>query len=284
MKITDPLGSSPLPDSGGRSSQFSVTRDKFRLKFALCVSVSVIAAAVVVISAIVFVGWRWPAKQKAQGEKGSPFCCPEDMRETLRYINTSANPCRDFFAYVCSGVISNRLWPEDNSQAEFERMVFTGVMPPGTPRSPAGEFLVEFRRSCLESIARENFTSALAVALVRREQVFLKNMDAKKAFIYAARSILQYRLNAAFYVLLRLNNQTVKVGIRLNCSNDDSHARNALTVSLSAINNALPVPVTEEKILDLKANICRIYHANREGIVMYTTTNRSDFQRDVWEH
>ncbi|KAL1435813.1 hypothetical protein MTO96_010591 [Rhipicephalus appendiculatus] len=141
----------------GRSSQFSVTRDKFRLKYAVGLFVSVIAAGVVVISAIVFVGLRWPSKQGAQGEKGSPFCCPEDMRETLRYINTSANPCRDFFAYVCSGVISNRLWPEDNSQAEFERMVFTGVMPPGTPRSPAGEFLVEFRRSCLESIARGEF-------------------------------------------------------------------------------------------------------------------------------
>ncbi|KAL3212788.1 hypothetical protein MRX96_007839 [Rhipicephalus microplus] len=127
-----------LPDSGDRSSQISANREKFRLMFTVGVAVFAIAAVVVVISAIVLVGHHWPLKRGSQGQKESPFCCPYDMRETLGYVNISVNPCRDFFAYVCSGVINNRLWPEDNTEAEFERIVFTGVMPPDAPRSPAG--------------------------------------------------------------------------------------------------------------------------------------------------
>ncbi|KAH8020516.1 hypothetical protein HPB51_002465 [Rhipicephalus microplus] len=204
------------------------------------------------------------------------------MRETLGYINISVNPCRDFFAYVCSGVINNRLWPEDNTEAEFERMVFTGVMPPDAPRSPAGVFLIEYHRSCLESIMRKNFTSSLAVALVQKEQVVLKYMDAKKAFIYATRSILKYRLHAALYVLQQFNEPIIRVGIQLNCGEENSHSRDVLSASLIAINNVLPVPVTEERTLQLKANICSIYRVDHEGSVMYATANRSDFQRDIW--
>ncbi|KAH7948368.1 hypothetical protein HPB52_020949 [Rhipicephalus sanguineus] len=225
--------SSRFRDFGARSSLLSVPPEKFQPEFAAVVSIIVIAVAVVVLSAIAQMGRRGPLEQEVTAEGGGPFCCPEDMRETLRYINTSANPCRDFFAYVCSGVISYRLWPEDNTKAEFERMVFTGVMPPGVPRSPAGEFLIAYHRSCLESIVRRNISSELAVALVRREQGVLKNMDAKKAFIYAATATLKYRLNPAFYVLQQFNNPTVKVGTALICNN--SHALDALKAVMRGV-------------------------------------------------
>ncbi|KAL3212789.1 hypothetical protein MRX96_007840 [Rhipicephalus microplus] len=107
-------------------------------------------------------------------------------------------------------------------------------------------------------------------------------MDAKKAFIYATRSILKYRLHAALYVLQQFNEPVIRVGIQLNCGKENSRSRNVLSASLIAINNVLPVPVTEERTLQLKANICSIYRVDHEGSVAFTTANRSDFQRDIW--
>ncbi|KAL1435820.1 hypothetical protein MTO96_010598 [Rhipicephalus appendiculatus] len=222
-----------------RSSLLFGTTAKFHPEFATGVSIVVIAVAVVVLLAIVQIARRGPSEQEVTADGGGLFCCPEDMRETLRYINTSANPCRDFFAYVCSGVVSNRLWPEYSSQAEFESMVFTGVMPPGAPRSPAGEFLVQYHRSCLESIVRRNISRELAAALVRKEQGVLKNMDAKKAFIYATTATVKYRLNAAFYVLQRLKSDTASVGTALICTKDDSYTRKTLKASVDTINSIL---------------------------------------------
>ncbi|KAH6928618.1 hypothetical protein HPB50_017485 [Hyalomma asiaticum] len=227
-------------------------------------------------------GRRWPLQQEAASETGVAFCCPDDMRETLRYVNTSANPCRDFFAYVCAGVVKYRLWPESSNHAEFERTVFTGVMPPGAPKSPAGEFLVAFHRSCLESVARQNIATAFSGALVRKEQGVLKNMDPKKAFIYATTATVKYRLKTAFYVVQQASEKNVAVGAALLCSYDDSYIRDALTASVDAINSVLHLAVTEQRTHDLKVNICSIHDLNPEENVTYTAANRSDFHRDVW--
>ncbi|KAH7938195.1 hypothetical protein HPB49_021501 [Dermacentor silvarum] len=274
--------STRFPASDARSSLLSVTYDKLRPHFAACVSIFVIAVAVVVISAFVHVSQRWPAQQEVAGERGSLFCCREEMRESLRYINTSVNPCRDFFAYVCSSVIKLRLWPEANNEAEFERMVFTGVMPPGAPRSKAGEFLVAYHRSCLATVSRESIASALAGAIVRKQREVLKNMDVRKAFIYATAATVKYKLRTAFYVLKLLNKESASVGTALICSSDDSYSQDALTASVDAVNSVLRLAVTAQRTLELKANICSVYRANREGIVAYTAANRSDFQGDVW--
>ncbi|KAH7938196.1 hypothetical protein HPB49_021502 [Dermacentor silvarum] len=274
--------SSRLPGFDVQSSVLSVTYDKLRPHFATCVIIFVVAVAVVVISAFVHISQRWPAQQEVAGERGSPFCCREELLESLRYINTSLNPCRDFFAYVCSSVIKLHIWPEANNEATFERIVFTGVMPPGAPRSKAGEFLVAYHRSCLETVSRESIASALAGALVRKQREVLKNMDVRKAFIYATAATVKYKLRTAFYVLKLFNEQNASVGTALICSSDDSYSRDALTASVDAVNSVLRLAVTAQRTLELKANICSVYRANREGIVAYTAANLSDFEGDVW--
>ncbi|KAL3212794.1 hypothetical protein MRX96_007845 [Rhipicephalus microplus] len=107
------------------ASANGVEPDIFRPEFATGVSSIVIAVGVVVLLVVTQIARRGPLKQEVTAEGGGPFCCPDDMWETLRYINTSVNLCRDFFTYACSGVINNRLWLEDNTEAELERMVFT---------------------------------------------------------------------------------------------------------------------------------------------------------------
>lgn len=47
------------------------------------------------------------------------FCCPDEARELVMSVNRRTSPCVDFFAYVCSNVISDELLVEAALQPQL---------------------------------------------------------------------------------------------------------------------------------------------------------------------
>ncbi|KAL3213112.1 hypothetical protein MRX96_035615 [Rhipicephalus microplus] len=59
-------------------------------------------------------------------------------------VNRRTSPCVDFFAYVCSNVISDELSVEAALQAQLQKAIITGVIPKGAPMGEAGRFLYTY--------------------------------------------------------------------------------------------------------------------------------------------
>ncbi|KAH7933926.1 hypothetical protein HPB49_019318 [Dermacentor silvarum] len=225
----------------------------------------------------------WQHRQgHAIDEYQQPFCCPREAQQTLRYVNTSVNPCYNFFEYVCSNVIKFRNWQDTNMQSELDHIVFTGAMPPGIERSPAGDFLIAYFRSCVKKVASfHDFVSDIAYTLVRKETSLLNRMDRKKAFAYATTVAAKYQIFTAFYVVYD-NLSAGLIIVYSGICTDNEDVSYAIAASVVAINVGLNVRMSTERVLEFKATICGQTYLTEMQIKNYTAANHSNFYKQVW--
>ncbi|KAH7933968.1 hypothetical protein HPB49_019803 [Dermacentor silvarum] len=252
-----------------------------------CSPTSAFASAAVVFIAMVILGTvylgTWRHRQgRAIDEHELPFCCPREAQQTLRYVNTSVDPCNDFFAYVCSNVIKFRTWPDTSTDRELQRIVVTGAMPPGVKRSPAGDFLIAYFRSCVKKVASfDDFVSDIAENLVRKERSLLNRMDRKKAFVYATTAAAKYQTFTAFYVSYETLSARLIIAYSARCTVDEDVSY-IIAASVAALNVVLNVSTSIERALEFTATICGQTYSTETQITNYTAANLSNFYNQVW--
>ncbi|KAL1440986.1 hypothetical protein MTO96_009031 [Rhipicephalus appendiculatus] len=132
---------------------------------------------------------------------GRTFCCPEDAREAAKFVNASADPCHDFYTRVCAEGLRFKLWKQLARQTELEDVVTTGVVPKGVRVAKATRFLIGYYRSCIETIPNKaDFVWELANQLAKATRELLVKPDPRNALIFAATTLLKYRLPSAIEI------------------------------------------------------------------------------------
>ncbi|KAH6938082.1 hypothetical protein HPB50_006660 [Hyalomma asiaticum] len=239
-----------------------------------------VVLAVITVNVYLFT-WR-PRRGEGVERDHQPFCCPKEAQGVLRYVNASLAPCQDFFAHVCSNVIKLRSWEGATRESELDRIIVTGAVPPDLRRSPAGDFLIAYFRSCVKSVASYSyFLRNFADAVVRKERETLNAMDRKKAFLYATAMTSKYDIITAFYVQYDLTHKSVNIGYSAICRLTQ-FAQDVIAISADALHKGLNGSATVESVVELATALCS--HNNFAGprVVNYTADNRSEFSRDVW--
>ncbi|KAH7944814.1 hypothetical protein HPB49_000755 [Dermacentor silvarum] len=117
------------------------------------------------------------------------------------YINTSLDPCDDFFSYVCSNAIRYALSEDTIQEEQLQRAMVTGVMPNNVPMLQAGHFLNTYYKTCVQTILnRHSFANGTVNALLRKEADLLKKIDSRKAMVFLMVSAFKYSLRSCIAI------------------------------------------------------------------------------------
>ncbi|KAH7975259.1 hypothetical protein HPB49_025383 [Dermacentor silvarum] len=257
-----------------------VRRSRYHLHFAVIIAALVVVVVVAVVSLAVFSGSRKSKLRESSAAGEGSFCCPEDAWKVSRFLNTSLDPCKDFYARVCTDVIRYELWKRVVSQSELEHVMVTGVVPHGLRSADTIEFLTTYYKSCIETIPhKEKFVSELARALARSTSQFLGKPDYRNVFAYAATVSLKYRLSSIIKVAYEPKISVVELSIAALCTVEDLPPM-VLTSSVNAVADTANASVTPDQVVQLTANICSRFLSVREKTSFYGSVD--DFNKTVW--
>ncbi|KAH7941005.1 hypothetical protein HPB49_009182 [Dermacentor silvarum] len=213
---------------------------------------------------------------------GDSFCCQNEVAKIARYVNTSLDPCQDFFSYVCSNAITYKHSEDTNVVAMLQRAVITGMMPKGVPMRQAGHFLKAYYKTCVQTISnRHSCATAFVTALQRNEADLLREVDSRKAMMFIMVSALKYGLGSCIAFSYQLGAK-LRLDIDAICYQVDS-ILDYLNATVEALRkNADAVPTTEET-LHTASLLCNKFQKFTPPVATYDPKQaRNNFSRDVW--
>ncbi|KAH6923378.1 hypothetical protein HPB50_000505 [Hyalomma asiaticum] len=280
------LHSRRLVRSSKARSSLSIQKGE---NFALCVCGLGSAAAVIVTAVSLGVYFSSRGGQGQETSELWEFYPPEEAQELARYVNTSLNPCKDFFAYVCSSAINDAHSTRGDVDAELVRMAITGATPTGVEKGRVGRLLTAFYGTCVKTVPhRETFLAGMATALARSTWGRLGVPDTRNAFVYVVTVSVKYDLPSTVRVALeRLRSvMLLKIGAVCGAERHTDLFEAALSASREALrahDKATPSPRDAEDVKDLRLKSCERFAGVIREHATYTLANESDaFDREVW--
>ncbi|KAH7959892.1 hypothetical protein HPB49_014763 [Dermacentor silvarum] len=250
----------------------------WRVIFAACgIPLSLVVAAAIVF-AVVYVHER-QRNGKQPARKG--FCCPDEAREIAEYVNKSASPCQDFFAYACSSSIGDAVSPEAAVRAQVSEAVITGVMPGNVSMREAGRFLNTYYQTCVHAILKQkSFASTLVSAVLRHTTSLLSKADSLNAMTFIVAVSLRYYfpsvIRIKYYGAARLY-----IGTSLICPIDYRYLDDLIS-TVHAINNNMNTSLTGEQMINMTAVLCKNFRGKVLTKMYNIRNNRSTFSHEVW--
>ncbi|KAH9364258.1 hypothetical protein HPB48_011579 [Haemaphysalis longicornis] len=279
--MADPRRSHPV-SSPPKTSDVPADRAKqHRVLWLSCIVVASTSAIVAVAVLSVFFN---PRGHGSADRDSLSFCCPQGAENMSRYVNLSLDPCKDFFAHVCSRVIRDHLWRDVQPHTDLEIPPVTSVWLRGAPKEKAGLFLAAVHKSCVKTIPRHDLLLLdLAVGLAKAMREFLVKPDSRNALSYVLMVSIEYRLPPELGAQYDPKNSEV---LFLSLARCDAHAhrltREALTAAVVALKDVLNVTAASEKAAHLRATVCE-FHPHRSGGSTYPPSElRRSFNRDAW--
>ncbi|KAH7973887.1 hypothetical protein HPB49_006412 [Dermacentor silvarum] len=212
-----------------------------------------------------------------------PFCCPREAHEVSRYVNSTINPCKDFFAYVCSNVISDKLSASDDHDFQIIYSLITGTEKDGVNKGHAGRFLTSYFTSCVEAVPRpKSFLYSLANALLQHEFKHLRHLDTGGVLAYFLASSVKYRMPSAVQVSFSPNRQLVSLTINMICNvrNDST----AVRATVDALKKHSDITLKGQDVTNFGVKLCRKFMAYGRRKRTYAMPSESHlFNQEVWQ-
>ncbi|KAK8771769.1 hypothetical protein V5799_024990 [Amblyomma americanum] len=257
--------------------------DSRRLFFILCGLAAAAAVTFAAISTALYFAVRRQRLESPSRTSGRPFCCPGEAEEMYRYINTTLNPCTDFFGFACSKVIALKLWKQTSVSAELVQAMITGVMPKGLKMGDAGAFLTAYYSSCVNTVSRQDFfLSTLARALVRRTEMLLKKPYSRNAFVYITAVSLQYNLPSVIDVTFSPIRSELFLKDFTICTANDMSAI-AMVAAVNALKAATSATRTVKSEVKFVRWMCEQLEALSWKNATYDNSKElATFDREVW--
>ncbi|KAH6931604.1 hypothetical protein HPB50_025672 [Hyalomma asiaticum] len=231
----------------------NTNRHSFFVGSALAVASLVLVIAVTVMS--VYLGPRQRRTRKPSVEGGSLFCCPKEVEKMARYVNTSLDPCNDFFLYVCSNAVTHGSTEDAVRHSELESAAITGMMPKNVPIRQAGHFLRAYYKTCVETILnRQLFAVAIASAFLRHEADLLRQVDSRNAMVFIMVSALKYDLSSCIATRFEIGG-TLQLEIDAICYLHEGF-EDYLTATVEAMKENVDLLATNDKALQFATVLC----------------------------
>ncbi|KAH7947269.1 hypothetical protein HPB52_009010 [Rhipicephalus sanguineus] len=214
------------------------------------------------------------------------FCCPNEVDLVVWYVNRSVIPCKDFFGYVCSNIVTDgRLMHDDQSMHLWQALITGHTAADVDARlGDTGRFVTAYYRSCMEIATRRpslmrSFASALVKVAWNGTGVF----KSREAFTYMITASVVYKLPSVVYVSFEVLKAAMSIRINLACNEgeQDFEALAPVLDALSATLNATATTVEAVRRYALK--LCSDLPAASRARKRYATVNESAaFDREVW--
>ncbi|KAH7953964.1 hypothetical protein HPB49_014623 [Dermacentor silvarum] len=230
------------PDAVFRQVNRSFGAAPFMVCFAFLVLLAI--AVVLAIKAVLQLGGP------DSDDGGSHFCCAEEVKALVKYVNATLDPCDSFFEFVCSNVAQQGGLPKGFSplialSPEFER---NAAVAPNTTRSQAGAFLRSLFDSCLNSGSDENaVVGKLAAFLVSAGGTYLRHAGTTNALAFLLLSNLKYRIPSVVSITLT-GHGAISITHNTGYDFNDSKFQQCLNGSLAKFNHYAEKNVRVEEV------------------------------------
>ncbi|KAL1442963.1 hypothetical protein MTO96_030495 [Rhipicephalus appendiculatus] len=177
------------------------------------------------------------------------FCCPAEAAKLFAVIDTNAEPCEDFFAYVCRNALSQG-YIQQNAAHEILWNVGAGILKGTSNYSvQAATTLQAFYRSCLTEIWQPDLRLKGAIEAILEIANTTKRMSHAQLLRFVLEVHFRYDLSILFVVLVEAGDLYLARYLRLS---DDyapfcDHA--CLATALAAVNAHIGANCTLEEML-----------------------------------
>ncbi|KAH7945250.1 hypothetical protein HPB49_008663 [Dermacentor silvarum] len=253
-----------------------------RAFFAVCAGAVSLATIMAIVILIVYATVAEVRRKQPSDTKIHSFCCPHEVEKMSRYLNTSVEPCADFFAYVCSSSVELSRSQVTSVDIRLMSAVITGAMPKNVTTAKAGRFLNSFYRTCVKTISnRESFTTSLVSALLQEVGDLLSHVDSRKVMLFIMTAAYKYSIRSVLQVSYKVAERFIlRIGAVCHTEARFLHYLNAAVDALKRTTNSA---ATTTGTAILAATICeQLEGRGKEFTVYYLSNGSSDFSREVW--
>ncbi|KAK8769346.1 hypothetical protein V5799_014190 [Amblyomma americanum] len=268
----------------GLSSVLTTKNSRRRLLFLSCVLVISAVVFVAIASLAVYFIKRWSTQRGSVDAGGNFFCCPDDAEDVARFVNATINPCRNFFAHVCTDVIKHGLWRQLERREQLAKIMVTGFLPKALQKVEAAGFIIAYYQSCLKAIPnRDIFLYSIATKLAANHRDLLRRPNTTNALIYAAAASVKYKLPSIldffYYPLI----PRIFMKAKDRCRND-TFSWHLASFCLKALKDEFDAEITLQELSGMHAKICRKFATLSYVETQYSAAQESGaFNRDVWD-
>ncbi|KAK8774527.1 hypothetical protein V5799_010937 [Amblyomma americanum] len=268
----------------GLSSILTTKNSSRRLLFLSGVLVISAVLFVAIVSLAVYFSKRWSTQRGSVDAEGNSFCCPEDAEDVARFVNATINPCRNFFAHVCTDVIKHGLWRHLERREELAKIMVTGFLPKELQKVDATGFIIAYYQSCLKAIPnRDIFLYSIATKLATNHRDLLRRPNTTSALIYAATASVKYRLPSILDIIYYPLIPRIFMKAEDRCRND-TFSWHLASFCLKALKDKFDAKIPLEELSGMHAKICKKFGTLSYTETQYSAARESDaFDRDVWD-
>lgn len=270
-----------IPEAAGTANAPSTTLTSAsqRLLFVACGLSASLLIATAIICATVYVNER---RKNSRQPSDAGFCCSDEAHELVLSVNRSVSPCRDFFAYVCSNVISDEVSVESALNARLREAMITGVMPRGVATGEAARFLNAYYQTCVHATRHhESFVSSLARALARDAAHLLTRVDSRNAMMFCVAVQLKYYLASVVHMSY-FNPRKLYLRSLPACPLNNLSIADLIN-TVEALKISINTTVTVEQAVMMAKQLCENISGVAEALVRYHVwTGTSNFSVEVW--
>ncbi|KAH7936090.1 hypothetical protein HPB52_017990 [Rhipicephalus sanguineus] len=269
---------SRVPDEESSEDHFSVYDD-------VAIAIAIVVAAGVLLGSLMLRSKSRSLAQQLFLQTGtSSFCCPDKVRELVRYVNSTLEPCENFFDYVCSNNVYSRFETDTTVDSSLERFVATGVPPENHGRGgEVAVFMIGYFRSCVASLGRrDSFASQMTQSILRVAQDVLRHPNGRNSFQFMVEMSVRYMIPSVLEITYNPWDTTLRIQVRAQCEVSLMSA-DCLSASVKAVRSAMNPSVNISNTEKFMAELCRRFPAALQNST-YVWFNATDaISTQLWD-
>ncbi|KAH7933785.1 hypothetical protein HPB49_017249 [Dermacentor silvarum] len=206
--------------------------------------------------ALVLVALLGSARAGRSSRNVSSFCCSNEAFVVLSVINSSIEPCEDFYAYVCSRVDAGTA---NYLSSAFRSTTYRGLLQSsavGSGRTASGRMLASLNNRFQNGGTHFGEDVADFVTAILSSGLADQQMNSSRMVRFFADLSLKYGLPAVISFSVGKAGTALTIERNDDCFSDDSYKSSA-TPGLHAVNEALNVSVTIDQLAHIEGNLMK---------------------------
>ncbi|KAL1476528.1 hypothetical protein MTO96_036436 [Rhipicephalus appendiculatus] len=250
----------------------------------VAIAIAVVVTAGVLLGSLMLRSKSRSAEQLVVETGASSFCCPDKVRELARYVNSTLEPCENFFDYVCSNSVYSRLKTDTTVDSSLERFVTTGVPPKDHGRGgEVAEFMIGYFRSCVASIGRrDSFLSQMAQSILRVSQDVLRRPNGRNSFQFMVEMSVRYMIPSVLDITYYPWNSTLRIQVRAQCKVSLMSA-DCLNASVNGVRSVISSSVNISNTEKFMVELCRRFPATEQNSTYAWINTTEAISTQLWD-
>ncbi|KAH7939463.1 hypothetical protein HPB52_012769 [Rhipicephalus sanguineus] len=204
------------------------------------------------------------------------FCCPNELLTVLRGVNSSIDPCDDFYQYVCSRIDAGEVQHVSPPFRVIQQLNLLEVANPGESGSAAGEMLATIKRGVWDAEQSGGEDIGDYVTAISKALRLAPEMDLLRMVRFMAELSLRYGLSTVVSFEVSEAGDILIIKINDGCISQNRNT-DMLHFALESFNNVVNATVDLQGLQVVEETVIALRRSKAPKI-LYQPINNSPFE------